>query len=205
MKMNKNKADIPEKKSDIDKDEETIDSGEDNLLGIDEDSSESQGLETQGNEEALTKNLDDMQAEIDSLKDQHLRLTAEFTNYRRRSSMELSEAWVKGQSELLRNFLDGLDDLQRVVTSQQESTTVESLIEGMNLIAQKFLKALDFSGVEVIEPKGQEFNPSTMEAMVTVATESPEDDNLVQDVFQKGYLFKGHLVRPARVSVYKHE
>ena len=115
--MSKNTADIPEKKSDIDKDEETIDSGEDNLLGIDEDSSESQGLETQGNEEALTKNLDDMQ----------------------------------------------------------------------------------------VEPKGQEFNPSTMEAMVTVATESPEDDNLVQDVFQKGYLFKGHLVRPARVSVYKHE
>ncbi len=78
-------------------------------------------------------------------------------------------------------------------------------LQGMNLIAQKFLKALDLSGVEVIEPKGQEFNPSTMEAMVTVATESPEDDNLVQDVFQKGYLFKGHLVRPARVSVYKHE
>ena len=44
-----------------------------------------------------------------------------------------------------------------------------------------------------------------MEAMATVPTESPEDDNVVQDVFQKGYLFKGHLVRPARVSVYKHE
>ena len=176
-----------------------------NIADIPDNSSESQGLEAQENEGALTKNLDNMQAEIDSLKDQHLRLSAEFTNYRRRSASELSEAWVKGQAELLRNFLDGLDDLQRVVTSQQESTTVESMTEGMNLIAQKFLKALDSSGVKVIEPKDQEFNPSTMEAMATVPAESPEDDNLVRDVFQKGYLFKGHLVRPARVSVYKHE
>ena len=157
--MSKNTAGIPEKNSEIDTDEGTIDSDGDDLLDIDtvpEDNSGPQGLEAQENEEVLTKNLDSMQAEIDSLKDQHLRLTAEFTNYRRRSAIELSEAWVKGQAELLSNFLDGLDDLQRVVMSQQKSTTVESLMEGMNLIAQKFLKALDLSGVEVIEPKDQE-------------------------------------------------
>ena len=156
-------------------------------------------------EAELGQDFDDLQTELSSLNDRHLRLAAEFTNYRRRAETELSEAWARGQADLLRNFLDGLDDLQRVGAWQADGTTVEALVEGVDLVERKFRQALELAGVEVVDPAGADFDPNIMEAMLSVPTESPDDDHKVQEVFQKGYRFKGHLVRPARVSVFKHE
>ncbi|MCH7932835.1 MAG: nucleotide exchange factor GrpE [Gemmatimonadetes bacterium] len=149
--------------------------------------------------------LANVQKELTALKDRHLRLVAEFTNYRRRSENELSEAWTRGQADMLRSFIDGLDDLQRVGAWQAESTTVEALVEGVDLVERKFRQALEAAGVELSDPVGEPFDPNIMEAMLGVPTENPEEDQKVQDVFQKGYSFKGHLVRPARVTVFKHE
>ena len=81
---------------------------------------------------------------------------------------------------------------------------MEALIEGVDLVERKFRQALEASGVELIDPVGEAFDPNLMEAMLGVPTENPEDDQKVQEVFQKGYLFKGNLVRPARVVVFKH-
>ena len=156
-------------------------------------------------EAELSQDLDHMQEELTILNDRHLRLVAEFTNYRRRAERELSEAWARGQADMLRSFVEGLDDLQRVGAWQAESTTVEALIEGVDLVERKFRQALESAGVEMIDPVGEPFDPNIMEAMLGVPTEDPEDDQKVQDVFQKGYSFKGHLVRPARVTVFKHE
>ncbi|MCH7892018.1 MAG: nucleotide exchange factor GrpE [Gemmatimonadetes bacterium] len=149
--------------------------------------------------------LANVQKELTALKDRHLRLVAEFTNYRRRAENELSEAWTRGQADMLRSFIDGLDDLQRVGAWQAESTTVEALVEGVDLVERKFRQALEAAGVELSDPVGEPFDPNIMEAMLGVPTEDPEEDQKVQDVFQKGYSFKGHLVRPARVTVFKHE
>ena len=149
--------------------------------------------------------LDDIQTELTTSKDRHLRLVAEFTNYRRRAESELSEAWARGQADMLRSFVDGLDDLQRVGAWQAESTTVEALVEGVDLVERKFRQALEAAGVELIDPVDEVFDPNVMEAMLGVPTEDPENDQKVQEVFQKGYRFKGHLVRPARVVVFRHE
>jgi molecular chaperone GrpE len=162
-------------------------------------------IEEQQAEAELSDDLDHMQGELAALDDRHLRLVAEFTNYRRRAESELSEAWTRGQADMLRSFVDGLDDLQRVGAWQAESATVEALIEGVDLVERKFRQALEAAGVELIDPLGELFDPNIMEAMLGVPTENPEDDQKVQDVFQKGYSFKGHLVRPARVTVFKHE
>ena len=213
-KMSENVAENPEEMAEPDAAEDSVDSGQGDAVGVNAgptDGSAPDGqvspeaLEEQEAEEELARNLDHMQAELTALNDRHLRLAAEFTNYRRRAETELSDAWARGQADLLRNFLDGLDDLQRVGAWQPESATVEALVEGVDLVERKFRQALELAGVEVLEPIGEEFDPNSMEAMVTVPSESPGDDHRVQDVFQKGYLFKGHLVRPARVSVYKHE
>ena len=164
-----------------------------------------EAMEEQEAEAELSQDLDQMQEDLNALNDRHLRLVAEFTNYRRRAQNELSEAWARGQADLLRSFLDGLDDLQRVGAWQAESTTVEALVEGVDLVERKFRQALETAGVEMIDPVGEHFDPNVMEAMLGVPTEDPEEDQKVQDVFQKGYRFKGHLVRPARVIVFKHE
>lgn len=154
----------------------------------------------------LGSELDHLQAEFDTLNDRHLRLAAEFTNYRRRVENERLEAWARAQADLLRRFLDVLDDLQRVsgLDPAEESVTVEAIVEGVDLVERKFLRALLDAGTEIVDPEdGEAFAPETMEAMMRVQVEDHEHDDHVAQVFQKGYVFQGHLVRPARVSVYK--
>ena len=148
----------------------------------------------------LTPSLQD---DFDALNDRHLRLAAEFTNYKRRADGERVEMWSRAQADFLRQFVDALDDLQRVGAWQADATTVEALVEGVDLVERKFRQALEAAGVEMLEPAGEKFDPNTMEAMMRVAAESEEEDDFVQDVMQKGYVLKGHLVRPARVSVKK--
>jgi molecular chaperone GrpE len=172
---------------------------------VSEDGASPEEIEAQEAEAEPSNDLEHMQKELTAFSDRHLRLIAEFTNYRRRAESELSEAWTRGQADMLRSFVDGLDDLQRVGAWQAESTTVEALVEGVDLVERKFRQALEAAGVEMIDPVGEPFDPNFMEAMQGVPTEDPEEDQKVQDVFQKGYSFKGHLVRPARVTVFKHE
>lgn len=156
-------------------------------------------------EEALAGELDRLQAEFEELNDRHLRLAAEFENYRKRARGEMTEAWSRAQADLVRRLLDSLDDLQRVGEQDPEATTVETLMQGVDLVEQKLRGALKQAGLQVVEPEGEAFDPETMEAMLSVPAEEPEQDETVAQVLQKGYLFKDHLVRPARVSVYKDE
>ncbi len=145
----------------------------------------------------------DLKEEFDELNDRHLRLSAEFTNYKRRVESERLDMWSRAQADMVRQFVDALDDLQRVGAWQPDTTTVEALVEGVDLVERKFRQALEAAGVEVLDPVGEKFDPNTMAAMMRVPTESEEEDDMVHDVMQKGYMLKGHLVRPAGVSVKK--
>ncbi len=151
----------------------------------------------------LQEELDHLEDEFQSLKDRHLRLAADFENYRKRAQSEMSESWIRAQADLVRRLLDALDDLERVTALDPGESSVESVLEGVELVERKLLRAMKEAGVEVVEPEGEAFDPETMEAMMRVPAESEEDEDRVQQVFQKGYVFKGHLVRPARVSVMK--
>ncbi len=148
----------------------------------------------------------DLQAEFDSLNDRHLRLAAEFNNFRRRAEQESLGTWARAQSDLMRRFLDVLDDLQRVsgLDPADEATTVESIVEGIDLVERKFLRSIQDTGATVIDPaEGDDFDPEHMEAMMKVPTTDAEKDDAVAMTFQKGYMLDTNLVRPARVSVYK--
>lgn len=144
-----------------------------------------------------------LREEFETLNDRHLRLAAEFNNYRRRVEQERAEIWSRAQAELVGKLVDVLDDLQRVAGLDLGDATVEAIMEGIDLVDRKFVRKLEEAGVEVVDPAGEAFNPETMEAMIRVPVESQEDDDRVAQVFQKGYTLKGILVRPARVSVLK--
>ena len=75
------------------------------------DGASTEEFEAGGGDGKPSTDIEDMQAELTTIKDRHLRLVAEFTNYRRRAEGELSEAWGRGQADMLRSFVDGLDDL----------------------------------------------------------------------------------------------
>ena len=170
--------------------------------GAEEEEGEQEGDEPLDPETRLTRDLDELQGEMDRLQDQHLRLAADFENYRKRVNGELAGRWIRAQAELVSSLVEGLDDLQRVSQFTSEDATVDTLVEGVDLVERKLLKALTDAGLEVLEPLGEVFDPNTMEAMMRVPVEEDGEEGTVQQVLQKGYLFKDQLVRPARVSVY---
>jgi molecular chaperone GrpE len=149
--------------------------------------------------------LDELRKEIESLKDRHLRLAAEFDNYRKRSSAQLNETATRAQAHLVGRIIEVIDDFQRIASLSPSGTPVESVLEGVGLVERKLARLLQEAGLEEMDPVGEHFDPNMMEAMVRVPTDDPAQDDTVDQVFQRGFRFGGHLVRPARVSVRKHE
>lgn len=142
--------------------------------------------------------------ELAALNDRYLRLAAEFDNYRKRTERERSETWARSQADLAAGLLDILDDLGRVAHVDPASAAAPAVIEGVQLVERKLLRALSSAGLEEVEAEDQRFDPASMEALMTVEAESPAQDETVAAVFQKGYRFKGQLLRPARVQVRKY-
>jgi molecular chaperone GrpE len=163
-----------------------------------------EGGESAGGEDNAV--LESLRADFDELNDRHIRLAAEFNNYRRRAEREALGTWGRAQADLLKKFLDVLDDLHRVAALEpdEESVSVQSIVEGIDLVERKFLRALEDAGAELVDPApGSPFDPESMEAMMRVPADDPALDDQVAQVFHKGYRVDGNLVRPARVSVYK--
>jgi molecular chaperone GrpE len=165
---------------------------------------EEAGVDASEPDEA-TQQLESLQAEIELLNDRHLRLAAEFDNYRIRIERERAELRTRSQADLVRQLLEVLDDLQRVAQYDTEQASAGALLEGVELVEKKLRRALESAGLEPIDAEGEFFNPATMEALMTVPAEHPEEDEVVAEVFQKGYRFRDVLLRPARVRVKKYE
>lgn len=141
--------------------------------------------------------------EVDAMRDRYLRLAAEFDNYRKRTERERTESWGRAQAQLVERLLDAIDDLERVARVDPESTSAGSLLEGVQLVERKLIRQLEGAGLEVIDAADQPFDPSIHEAIVSTPTEDESADDTVAEVFQKGYSFKGNLIRPARVRVHQ--
>ena len=145
-----------------------------------------------------------LEREIDHLNDRHLRLAAEFENYRKRVRAEKLETWARAQADLVRRLVESVDDLQRVALLDPKTASVQDIVEGVDMVERKLLRALADAGLEVLDPAGEDFDPNVMEAVMTAPASSEDEDDTVDMVLQRGYLLEGHLVRPARVSVRKH-
>jgi molecular chaperone GrpE len=143
--------------------------------------------------------------EMSALRERHLRLAAEFDNYRKRVERERGEAFVRAQAQLLERLLEPLDDLARVADFDPATTPAGALHEGCEMVEKKFLRAMEAAGMEEVEADGRPFDPTIHEALTTVPAESEDEDNMVAQVYQKGYRLKGVLLRPARVVVKKHQ
>ena len=142
--------------------------------------------------------------DLAELKDRHLRLAAEYDNYRKRSSRERAELADRAQASFVAKLLDVLDDLDRLVASDP-STPLTSLREGLSAVDRKLWKELQDAGVERIDPVGTPFDPALHEAVSTTPAPERSKEQMVSATFQPGYRFKGTMVRPARVQVYSEQ
>jgi len=143
--------------------------------------------------------------ELAALQDRHLRLAAEFDNFRRRTRRELGDEGERARADLAGRLLELMDDLQRVAESPLEGTTTEALHEGIGLVARKFAKVLSDTGVEPVNPVDERFDPNLHDALMMTPTDDPEQDEIVSHVVLIGYRLGDRLLRPARVTVYRHE
>ena len=148
--------------------------------------------------------LKELRIDLEKTTDRYLRLAAEFDNYRKRVERERGEMRVRSQAELAAHLLDAIDDLHRVADFEEDTSTA-ALLDGVRLVEKKLGQALASFGLERVDAAGKVFDPATMEALAAVPAETPQEDDVVADVFQPGYLFKGQLIRPARVRVKKYE
>lgn len=153
---------------------------------------------------SMEEQISELQRELTSERDKHLRLAAEFDNFRRRNLKEKMEAEARGQAELSRMLLDPLDDIARFAHVDPEQTDSRTLVEGVEMVEKKLDKTLRSVGLESVNPVDQKFDPALHEAVATETADSPDLDGTVSRVYQHGYTFKGQLLRPARVVVRQH-
>ncbi|MBI5014734.1 MAG: nucleotide exchange factor GrpE [Deltaproteobacteria bacterium] len=146
--------------------------------------------------------LEAKDAEIADLKSQLLYQRAELDNFRKRTEKRYREALEYASEPLLKDLLPVLDDLERAIAHAREtgSDGHPALLEGLDHVALKLHDALGRHGVEAVAPDGERFDPNVHESLCQLPG---EEDNRVAQVFQKGYLLKGRLLRPARVAVSK--
>jgi molecular chaperone GrpE len=141
------------------------------------------------------------QRQLEEQRDKYLRLAAEYDNFRKRTVRERSEAASRGQAELIRHIIDALDDLARFAHVDPDSAEARTVVQGVEMVERKLLKALTNAGLTVVSPENSSFDPELHEAVATEPAQSPEDDHVVSRVYQPGYVFNGQLLRPARVVV----
>ena len=146
---------------------------------------------------ALTAERDQLAAEKADLCDRLLRARAEFDNARRRAERERSDFLQFASMELVREILPVLDDCQRALRVETADREYAKCVE---LIYQHLFETLKKTGLEPVETAGRQFDPNLHQAVERVETDEAEDQSILGE-FQRGYNFKGKLLRPAMVRV----
>ena len=146
---------------------------------------------------ALAAEREQFATEKAELQERLLRARAEFENARRRSERDRQDYLQFAAMELVRDILPILDDFERAL---KVDTADRDYAKGVELIYQRLLDSLRKLGLEPIETEGRAFDPNLHQAVERVQTDEAEDQSILGE-FQRGYNFKGKLLRPAMVRV----
>jgi molecular chaperone GrpE len=144
-----------------------------------------------------------LQAQLDEQKDKYVRLFAEFDNYRRRTSKENIELRQTAGKEVIISLLDVLDDMDRAEKQLQESEVEDNLKEGIQLVFNKFRKAMVSKGLKAFETLHSDFDVEKDEAISEIEVNDEKLKGKVVAEIQKGYLLNDKLIRFAKVVVGK--
>ncbi len=166
-----------------------------------EEQESSEGANTSEDPEEELDPLEKALAENAELKDKWLRSVAEFDNYRKRTIKEKAELILNGSTKAIEAILPAIDDMERALESGEKTEDPQVLREGMELIYNKLLKALEGLGVKAIETKDADFDTDLHEAVAMVPGMGDDKKGKVIDCLQKGYKLNDKVIRHARVAV----
>jgi molecular chaperone GrpE len=146
---------------------------------------------------ALTAERDQLAAEKAEIQDLLQRRQAEFENFRRRTERERGDFAQYASMEIIRDLLPVVDDFDRAMKAD---STDKEYARGIELIYGRMVDLLKKAGLEPIEAEGKQFDPHLHQAVEKVQTTDAPDHTILGE-FQKGYFFKGKLLRPSMVKV----
>lgn len=148
----------------------------------------------------LRESLEAKTAECDKYKDSLLRLQAEFENYRKRMVREQTQFLDRAVEGFVGQLLPIIDNLERAIAAAEEKHDLEQLSEGVQMVHSQIIDLFGKEGIEIIDPVGEQFDPTKHHAMMQVE-DAEHDDETVVEVVQKGCSLKGKILRPAMVKV----
>jgi len=162
--------------------------------------------ESQGDGEATATvagdgtGADDTPRQLAEMKDKYLRLAAEFDNFKRLAQRDLRDQIRFGNEQLIKELLPVVDNLERAIKAAKDSKSGDGLLEGVHLTLKQLNGALGKFGVQAIPTAGQEFDPSSHQAVASVPSQEVPDKHIVEE-FQRGYRLHDRILRPAMVTV----
>lgn len=147
---------------------------------------------------AQMEQMENLAQQLSSLNDQHLRLMAEYDNYRKRTTREKETVYQDAKTDTIAKFLEVYDNLERAVAQEGDEDNVHK--KGMEMIFHQLQAVLEKLGVTVLDPVGQPFDPERHNAVMHVEDETL-GENVVSQVYQKGFLMGDKVIRFATVVV----
>lgn len=142
----------------------------------------------------------ELQAKLDESENKMLRAQADFDNFRRRSRLDQEAAQKYRAQSLVSEIIPALDNFERALQIEADNDQTKSLLQGMNMVYNQIVQALQSEGVETIKSVGQQFDPHLHQAVMQVEDENFEPNTVVEEL-QKGYILKDRVIRPAMVKV----
>lgn len=150
--------------------------------------------------EEANAQIANLTAKVEEQENRYLRLMADYDNSRRRSKLDLEAAQKYRSQNLATDIIQAIDNFERALALPAENEETKSLRQGIEMVYKSLLEALKKEGVEQIESVGKEFDPNIHQAVMQVNDENFAS-NVVVEEFQKGYMIKDRVLRPAMVKV----
>lgn len=152
--------------------------------------------------EKLKEEFEKLSSENKELKDKNMRITADMINTVRRKDEELSRMLKYASEDIIKELLEVVDNFERALSMDDDNKEdeVSKFLKGFEMIYKSILNILEKNEVKEIEALGKEFDPSVHQAVLTDHKDDAKENEVIE-VMQKGYTYKGKVIRPAMVKV----
>lgn len=192
MKENKQHAQYEYEQHEEEQNEQNATNGQDAQENAAEESAET---------DKVAVELDLLQKKYNELNDSHLRLMAEYDNYRKRTLREKADLIKNGGETAIIKLLPVVDDFERALKNIDTAEDIKAVAEGVDLIYNKFMSYLSQQGVKPINAKGKDFDTEEAEAIAIIPAPAPELKGKVLECVQTGYMLNDKVIRHAKVVV----
>ena len=160
-----------------------------------------QNVETPETANTNTEEVNEWEKKYKDLNDSHLRLMADFDNYRKRTIKEKADLIKNAGERIITDFLPIVDNFERALESMKTAEDVDAVRQGVELIYSQVMSMLKSNGVAVIETENAPFDTEFHEAITTIPAPTPELKDKIVDCTTKGYTMNEKVIRHSKVVV----